>query len=410
MCGMLKRGVIPALLAVLMFAGSIKGSPYMDWLPVDLTLAVAALLALFLFFGALHQRSHVRLPLPAIVGLASLLPGAAMSATTDYGTTKLAGLALTMLSICAGFYLTGGRPDVLRRFVLAMICVGLVFTTLAVRGGPSVDDRLSLEGTNTIATGRLAGTAMVLLLTLAMTKTRGRLLLIAAGASLAVPMIQTGSRGPVLAAAIAVMLVALVKPGRGRLSRLALSVAVLAAGWYVLTNISGFGAERIKESITGQITSTGRRDVIWSSALQWSVDHPLGVGFGNFTQVAPTALDTDGSGRFYAHNVLLESFVEGGWMLGLVVLAWIVWVIVKLRPLARDRYVGAILAAVVFSLVNALTSGDINDNRPLWICLAVASAVVLARRSEGDAVVLERGPDRVDSGLHRGRLSLHVGR
>jgi O-antigen ligase len=86
------------------------------------------------------------------------------------------------------------------------------------------------------------------------------------------------------------------------------------------------------------------------------------VGVGGFDRYAPLELH-------YPHNLLLEVGSELGWipLFSLVVL--LTWsVIVVVRILRREYAWHTLFLSLVFmsALMNAMVSGDLNDNRVLY--------------------------------------------
>jgi O-antigen ligase len=82
--------------------------------------------------------------------------------------------------------------------------------------------------------------------------------------------------------------------------------------------------------------------------------------------------------RQYAHNVVLEAFVEGGWPAGAAVLAVVVASLVRLLHRARhdsegggvDGVAVVLLGVAVSAVLNA--SVDLPGNRLAWVALALA--------------------------------------
>jgi F0F1-type ATP synthase membrane subunit a len=79
-----------------------------------------------------------------------------------------------------------------------------------------------------------------------------------------------------------------------------------------------------------------------------------------------------GVGRQYPHNLLAETTLESGWLCGATTL--VVLAAALAAGWARARRPGGrvVFAGTVFYLVNALVSGDLNDNRPLFMFVGSA--------------------------------------
>jgi O-antigen ligase len=96
---------------------------------------------------------------------------------------------------------------------------------------------------------------------------------------------------------------------------------------------------------------------------------PWGIGWGGFA----TQVDLDrGTGRQYPHNLLAEVTLESGWVCGAATV--LILAAALAAAWSRTRLAGGRLAfaGVVFCLINALVSGDVNDNRPLFMFVSSA--------------------------------------
>jgi hypothetical protein len=81
-------------------------------------------------------------------------------------------------------------------------------------------------------------------------------------------------------------------------------------------------------------------------------------------------VDLDGSvARQYPHNLLLETSLESGWLCGTATAAVLA---AALASAARGGGDAVLFAGLVFCAVNALVSGDVNDNRALMAFLGAA--------------------------------------
>jgi O-antigen ligase len=107
---------------------------------------------------------------------------------------------------------------------------------------------------------------------------------------------------------------------------------------------------------------------------------PWGLGWGGFaTQVDPER----GLGRQYPHNLLAETTLESGWICGAATLLMLATAAVSAwsgtgRTGGRQVFVG-----VLFCAFNALVSGDLNDNRPLFCFISAALLVPYLGRPAG---------------------------
>lgn len=121
-------------------------------------------------------------------------------------------------------------------------------------------------------------------------------------------------------------------------------------------------------------SSINARTRVFGEATQQALNDPFGLGWAGLEpHMRPLA---------YPHNLLLESFAEGGWLFGGLLLA----VVIKAfwGVLHSHEPVAAVTAALLmFSVFNAMVSGHINDNRIVFAILGLAIAVPRIIRMSG---------------------------
>jgi O-antigen ligase len=264
------------------------------------------------------------------------------------------------------------------------VLVGVLLVATGGNEGVDSAERFAGAGSNTIGAGRASGVAVVvlgaLLLSQALKKLWPNVAAAAVIAWLAVALLSTGSRGPVFACAASLLLVAVMVPGGGRAFRVAAAAGALFFGRLVFTDATGLGANRLSQTLSGQYDLLDSRKEIWLEALSAIPNYPLGVGWGNFFSVlSPGARLASGYDQ-YPHNLLLEVFVEAGWLVGTAVLILLVMTLGRLPKIAVDPYGAALCGIALFFILNAMVSGDVNDNRMMWA--AVVSVWVAGQRAQ----------------------------
>lgn len=377
--------VVAALCASTVLVGGFKGTALLSWAPVDPTIVVSVLTVLAAAAKALSDPLAVRVPLIGLVLVASFVPGFLAFVPRGYHDEKVEGMALTLAIVVSSAFLLDSRLR--RQFWLWSLGAGGVAMAVAVRVLPNDDGmwgRAVVEGSNTIATGRITGVAVVVLVVfLLQPRARHRLLLVGLVAATALTAVETGSRGPVGFAAIALCLVApLVREGRV-VRILAIGLAVVSAVVVVLLDDSP-GAERLGSLLEGDAGTVDTRAPVWRAALRAIFDLPrgfAGTGWGGFISVLGPEETLDSGGRQYAHDMVLEVFVEGGWIAGIALLVFIVRSLVRLCRRAADPRELGVLAVALFAVLNALVSSDVAENRLAWVALALAWSAVDASRS-----------------------------
>jgi O-antigen ligase len=373
------RQWVPALVTSgFVMAGFVKDTGILVQLPIDLTLALALLTASvvglqIIFVGAPRDVHGV------VLAFTLLVPPVLWSATTAYGTDKVGRLfTFTFLALLAPVVLIRDTGDV-ARFVWAFTGMsGIVVVTAlfdpelssAYTGAP-----ITTESVDTIGLGSAAGHVLVVLALGLIWRSIPRLALIGAASAVYV-LLQSGSRGPLFSAALAVLAGSLLVRKRPDFRRVVAFLALLAIGTvvayeaaplYSQLRIVGFLEGDTSGSIDGRIS-------LYHDAFQAFLTHPFGIGWGSFEGIAF-------GGYTYPHDLVLEVLAEAGVVFGGLFLLWLVYRIVLAYRITTD-YIGCVVfATAIFWCGKALVSGDINDNRVLLysVGLAVAACGVAAR-------------------------------
>lgn len=362
---------VTVLLVGLVHAGLFKGSPLLAWIPMDLTLLLAGMVIVAVGLRVLRLGVRLRVNGCAVLIIASFLPAWAYSASTTYANDKATGMVVTLIAVLGSAVLVNSatrRRLWIQVLVLTSI-IALVFAELA----PAVmsSGRLALAGSNTIATGRIFGVALVVLVLLVLSSPgRWLPLQLVIGLTLALTMIGTGSRGPVVAAGISLALVSISAPSRQRGARIAGAALFILAGWFFILELASAGAGRLESSWTGGESAIGTREGVWAGALR-ALSNPFGAGWGRFGEVLFPSEILAQTDRQYAHNLLLEVGSEGGWLPLIATLVLLVSSFRAARQNAYKPYDLAVYGVLVFTVLNAMVSGDVNDNRLMWCAVVI---------------------------------------
>ena len=365
-------------LAAFLFAGDLKADPRLAWLPVDLTLLTGALLSAVLVLRW-ARGARLRSPgLPALLGVwyLSFLPGLFQLAPSDYALQKVATIfTFTLLSSLAPLFLVEAPADLARLVhALAYFCLAITLGGLlgGAQAGPEVQ-RLQAFGAGTISLGRATG-----LLFLCAAAALGEDLPLPALSfgvmTLAgVAALFSGSRGPILAAlGVLVLLFGLGRRPvrRGGMRLLGAGLLFLGVLGAALPLAPRGSLLRVERFLGGQVGSseTYRLNALHDS---WNLvgEAPWGLGWGGFAvHVDPER----GLGRQYPHNLLAEVTLESGWLCGGATL--LVLVAAAVAAWSRTGQAGGrlVFAGLLFFAFNAMVSGDLNDNRPLFMFVSTA--------------------------------------
>lgn len=359
-------------------AGQFKSDPRLSWVPVDLTVALAGATGL----AALGSWFRRRFPIPGeLVWMVILFAAFALPAIwTDYqpyAAEKVARLlSLTLLAAVAPILLFPTRVEVLR-FCNSLALLGMVMALdglLTLMTGSDLTVRLTAFGSSPISFGRSLGIALILT---ALYAIEGRLrpfAAIGAVSVLSILLIYSGSRGPLLAAFSTLALVGLLFywSRRRQFLRYVAAFAMVALVFQVsLAFAPDQSGDRISALLSGRLESSERtRLEAYHLAAAEIQRHPFGIGWGGFA----TRIDqfgVAGQERQYPHNLVLETALEAGWITAMFFVCLALGALIRLRRAPVSLAPTAVFALLSFCLVNAMVSGDVNDNKELFAFLAV---------------------------------------
>jgi len=259
---------------------------------------------------------------------------------------------------------------------------------------------------NFLAAGLVPAMALTAGLAAVIRQPRWRAVLLASAVVLAVGLLATGSRGGVVAAAVAGVGALLVARGQ-RLSILAMFATVVLIGglWFVASSSSSL--DRIRDFGTG----TGRVD-LWTIAIRMGDAQPVnGVGLGGFPEASGKYLRRPGrlqSGQLgaklvldkphEAHNTYLQMFAETG-IVGLSLLIGVIlaafrstWMAARSFERARDPGFAALAWSVLIAQIAALIASAFISNptdKRTWILLALGPALMALASKSNERTGLE---------------------
>jgi O-antigen ligase len=353
------------------------------------------------------------------VGLAVLLVSllAWVSLSTIWSVDPSSSIQTALLWWIAIALLLIVATSLTRRRHLVMVCTGFVIGALfSVVAGvlPNIPIASDVAGTaeagrfvgsygdpNFLAAGLVPALAICVGLVAVLEDLRWRIALAGTAIVLIVGLLASGSRGGLVAAAVAI--VAAVVLARGRrlpLVAAALAVVLLGAVWFGASSSSG--VDRIREFGTGN----GRVD-LWRIAIRMGEAHPIdGVGIGGFPEAASKYLRRPGrlqSGQLGAqlvlrkphetHNMYLQMFAETG-LVGLLLLVAAAlaalratWLAVRSFELAADTRFATLARSLLVAQLGTLTASFFISNssdKRTWLLLALGpAALAVARRGGG---------------------------
>jgi O-antigen ligase len=385
----------PVAVSALLFAGYLKATPLLAWLPIDLTLLGAISVCVGIVFAQARLRG--RLPagvIPVLLLWATFVPGWVLAESNPYAAQKTVRLfTLTLLSALGAVYLLN-TPARRRIWCWLLLLVGTLAVGTAVVSPDAASheiQRLAAQGSDTIEIGRAAGAALLILCVGGATRAIPRLIAIPGAVLFAWAAAQTGSRGPILAVVVSLAVVAVLKPGTafqrggrilagaGVVALLSWATAKLAAGTFAWQRITGLFVSPTSDP------SSITRLTLNRLAVEQIVRTPLGIGWGDLYNHIPEGASLS-SGYFeYTHNAITEATLEGGWLAGGALIVFIVAALRRLTAGATTPLGTMLLAIAVYFVANAMVSGDLNGNRTKFAALAIAWTVSrLEMRGDAD--------------------------
>lgn len=345
------------------------------WLLLGLALA-------FMREGAFDVLRTAAVPITITLALSFLLLGRLQPGAYPMEKVQLF-LAGAPLMLLAGV-LVARNTQLFRTYLIVWLLVAIAHGLLLLKGlvGGEVHnyaaDRVTTSETvNPIGAGRQAayGILIATFLVLAARSTREYVLGLVGLPVLVIALLASGSRGPVLALALASVLLILLMPGsREKRRRMFTILGAAAASFFVVPSVvPGSAIERATSILTGSdegLSSNGRTE-LWGQAWDLFVENPLlGSGTGGFATVDPVQL--------YPHNILLEAAAELGILGAAAVLALIacgVFIAVRTYRLGRGALraeTALIVAMLAGAFVNAMLSDGLEDASRVWLVLGLA--------------------------------------
>lgn len=171
-------------------------------------------------------------------------------------------------------------------------------------------------------------------------------------------------------------------------------VSVIAAGLarVAWAQASPVAQDRIRSLISGDRgASVSEREFMWSRSWEIAQDH-LGWGLG-WANLDRGELVVDQ----YPHNLFLEVLAEAGLLaLGLLAALLVVGAVRATRARAADASALPLLGLLVFATANAMVSGDVTDNRLVFV---IAAACWTLRSSARNADSAEEAPQAATAGM-----------
>jgi hypothetical protein len=357
---------------VFLSAGHFKES--LTWIPFDLTIGAAVLVLVLALLSFLAEGGKIPYAaFPMVVFFAAMGVSALWTDWTPYAIEKTTRFfSLSLLGWVIPVMILNDLKGI-KRFMWLLILLGIVLSSgviLQVANGGftgDIGERTTGFATITLALGSDAGQAVVALYALIM---RGGkwIWLSTICIPLFITIVASGARGPLFVAVI-VMVLLTMRFSKPNNVNVWIAVALIATA---LIGLSGFSSllpqgsvRRIEKVLQGaQDQSSDVRKDANLVAIEETIRHPFGLGFGGFGSVYSFGSKTD---RVYPHNVFLEIACENGVLVGTLFIG-IVFVAIRrsYRVALEKPEMRPFLALLLFTVGVSFVSGEININRLLY--------------------------------------------
>jgi len=401
------------IFALFLLANIFKPNPETNDSSFDLTVFTAVLCIIIAAWQYSQSREGVSKPAMLMLSLFALfVPTLLWTDWNSYAIEKASRFyTLTLLAGVAPIFIVRTLED-LRRFLsgfifLCSIVAGAALIVLLNQGDEL--DRLAVLDATTIVTGRAIGIVILWLGLLWFEPSSKKVLVGVTLVILPTLLIATGAKGPLVAtpSTLAIALIFFGEGVRRYLPRMLL-IGVLSAGvlWLSLPLLPGTSLFRVGTFVVGQFGSSELdRTSFYKDTLSGIVASPQGLGLGGFASKFGVG---GGEIREFPHNIILEVFLEGGWLAGLF-FCYLLWRGLKdVFLLVKDREEAwlykLLFSFTIFSLLNDLVSGELNDSKVLIAFLGVSIGLTACRRknvveaqkwSGKDDILTQRGSETI---------------
>lgn len=369
---MIRRWFPPIVSVCFVMAGSFKAASLFDRFPIDLTLFFALCTGGAVAWFLLSKRALPRPAVSILIGFVILLPPVLWAPSIPYARTKIVDMfTLALLAGLAPAVMIENRKDV-ERWIWVWVAV-----SAALPAGSFLEPVQQFKGApissfanNTITLGLTASTVLVVMsLALLWRRVPPWIALPVMGAMI-IALLNSGSRGPLFGAVLALAFATVLAPGRVRLlPAIAGAVSVMAAIIYAYRFAPVYAQARIADLLSGKLdSSSSARVALAHAAIPSIAAHPLGLGWGGFVTISPYPE------LVYPHNIVLEVLCEGGVFIGAAFLTWLAIQLFRSWQGSMGFTGSTVFALVVLNTFIALVSGDLHDEPNFFFVLGISAA------------------------------------
>lgn len=339
---------------------------YLVFLPFDISLFAIILPAVYFVMNTLKKMSVHKSFFVIIIFLVSLLPAILY---LDNDTDKMLKFLLVffVLTIISPVILSDKQSIIL--FLKTLFITAIIIVALSVPEINNIDQsaRLNLKDGNPIWLGRAVSIAALYLLVMLLNNKIKMLRFILLFVPTIFIMISTGSKGPLLALIIAFVFIyfgRITKFLKNKKVILNTSLLLLLTISIIMTSFAFFQEPftRIIGGLSDGSASSQIRMTLYRDAIGIITEYPFGVGMGNFYKYS-------GLNFPYPHNLILEAFLELGWIAGTFLVLMIIFSFVGLVKAKGNPYYDIVLGIFIMAFINSMVSGDITSPKELYLII-----------------------------------------
>jgi O-antigen ligase len=364
----------------------------------------------FAIANGIPKRTFPKITIAFVVVLTAVMTvGLLYTDNLEYGSTKVLGYVLLVLPGIIYLGLRVRNFAALQKISLIILATTSVMMVMGLRGIGDLQhgNRLAVFGGGAIVYARLMGTGVLLLCTYALSLRRSgqrkaaALLLLTLTPGYLVAMYFAGSKGPLLALVVGFSVFAILNRFVRRLLVWGSLIGLVVVG--ASARSRGFQeavdlvtASRIFIDPRAKLSygSYGSRLDFWTYSGDLIAHSPLlGVGTGAWGSQR-RLFET----RIYPHNIFLEVACEYGLVMVTLLVGFLIWLTRRVRILVRAPlnpqhaiYASGLVACLGFWIATVQVSGDVIDNRNLWIFVVLVE--IASRIAEGRAGAVGGRPE-----------------
>lgn len=327
----------------------------------------------------------------------TLIPSFYVSNMTDYSKEKIINLLIILLVTTTSSAFLLRNKDDLFTFLNSLAIIGLIIAVFGLFNFGTIQSelRLAIGDSNPIWLSRAVSFSFAWFFILYMHKKISLISLAILGTIILIVMLGTGSKGPLFALLFSLLIVftpsfkTLFLKSKTYFFIFIAPIFLYAFYYIALKVLPYYAVMRFADIFTNDSFDSGRM-VIWQTALDLITINPLGIGIGHFV---------DYSYFPYPHNIILESFVEGGWIFGIYLIGMLIvtFLVIRRLSLSGNYIYQAVYTLMLISLINAMVSGDLISPKELYITITLGFSLIFTRELHKN---IQRNPNVRTSTSH----------